>query len=60
MALLSKIELHSQSIATFTWVMSAELNITLGQALIMDIVPLVGAPAYRHMAPSKPTTASAR
>ncbi|KAJ6590343.1 hypothetical protein B0H10DRAFT_805485 [Mycena sp. CBHHK59/15] len=59
-ALLSKIELRSQSIATFTWVMSAELNITLGHVVIMDIAPLVGVPAHRHMAPSKPTTASAR
>ncbi|KAJ6567857.1 hypothetical protein B0H10DRAFT_2444762 [Mycena sp. CBHHK59/15] len=59
-ALLSKIELRSQSIVTFTWVMSAELNITLGHVVIMDIAPLVGVPAHRHMASSKPTTASAR
>ncbi|KAJ6590331.1 hypothetical protein B0H10DRAFT_2092552, partial [Mycena sp. CBHHK59/15] len=46
--------------ATFTWEVSAELHITPGQAVIMDIAPLVGVPAYRHMAPSKPTRASAR
>ncbi|KAJ6543677.1 hypothetical protein B0H10DRAFT_2134430, partial [Mycena sp. CBHHK59/15] len=46
--------------ATFTWEVSAELHITPGQAVIMDIAPLVGVPAYPHMAPSKPTRASAR
>ncbi|KAJ6625412.1 hypothetical protein B0H10DRAFT_2161916 [Mycena sp. CBHHK59/15] len=55
-ALLFKIELHSRSIATFTWEVSAELQITPGQAVIMDMAPLVGVPAYRHMAPSKPTS----
>ncbi|KAJ6591316.1 hypothetical protein B0H10DRAFT_2091255, partial [Mycena sp. CBHHK59/15] len=43
-------------IVTFTWEVSAELHITPGQAIIMDMAPLVGVPAYRHMAPSKPTS----
>ncbi|KAJ6551081.1 hypothetical protein B0H10DRAFT_2126980, partial [Mycena sp. CBHHK59/15] len=30
--------------ATFTWEVSAELHITPGQAVIMDIAPLVGCP----------------
>ncbi|KAJ6594548.1 hypothetical protein B0H19DRAFT_1095965 [Mycena capillaripes] len=55
-ALLSRIDLHSPSIATFTWDSSVELQIKPGQAVIMDMSPLVGVPAYRHMAPGKPTS----
>ncbi|KAJ6538798.1 hypothetical protein DFH09DRAFT_71247 [Mycena vulgaris] len=55
-ALLSKIDLHSPAIATFTWNSSVDLQINPGQAIIMDMSPLVGVPAYRHMAPSKPTS----
>ncbi|KAJ7213010.1 hypothetical protein GGX14DRAFT_619825, partial [Mycena pura] len=55
-ALLSKIDLHSPSIATFTWEASADLQIKPGQAIIMDMSRLVGTPAYAHMAPSKPTS----
>ncbi|KAF7315931.1 putative PNPOx domain-containing protein [Mycena indigotica] len=54
-ALLSRIELHSPTIATFTWQSSTALHILPGQAVIMNMAPLVGIPAYRHMAPSKPT-----
>ncbi|KAJ7502454.1 hypothetical protein B0H11DRAFT_640201 [Mycena galericulata] len=54
-ALLRRIDLHSSSIATFTWESSVELQIKSGQAIIMDMSPLVGVPAYRHMAQSKPT-----
>ncbi|KAJ7467060.1 hypothetical protein FB451DRAFT_1137689 [Mycena latifolia] len=55
-ALLSKIDLHSPSIATFTWNSSVDLRINPGQAIIMDMSPLVGVPAYRHMAQHKPTS----
>ncbi|KAJ7646631.1 hypothetical protein FB45DRAFT_780955 [Roridomyces roridus] len=55
-ALLRKIELHSSSIATFTWDSSVDLHIKPGQTLIMDMSPLVGVPAYRHMAQHKPTS----
>ncbi|KAJ7252076.1 hypothetical protein B0H12DRAFT_622770 [Mycena haematopus] len=55
-ALLSRIEIHSRSIATFTWESSVDLDIKPGQAIIMDMSPLVGVPAYRHMAPGQPTS----
>ncbi|KAJ7782497.1 hypothetical protein DFH07DRAFT_324143 [Mycena maculata] len=55
-ALLRKIDLHSSSIATFTWDSSVDLQINPGQAIIMDMSPLVGVPAYRHMAQHKPTS----
>ncbi|KAF7305798.1 putative PNPOx domain-containing protein [Mycena chlorophos] len=55
-ALLTSIELHSSTIATFTWRSSTQLQIRPGQAIIMDMSPLVGIPAYRHMAPGKPTS----
>ncbi|KAJ7141140.1 hypothetical protein C8R44DRAFT_762813 [Mycena epipterygia] len=55
-ALLSKIDLHSPTIATFTWDSSVDLQIQPGQAIIMDMSPLVGVPAYRHMAQHKPTS----
>ncbi|KAF7376638.1 putative PNPOx domain-containing protein [Mycena sanguinolenta] len=55
-ALLSRIDIHSSSIATFTWQSSVDLDIKPGQAIIMDMSPLVGVPAYRHMAPGKPTS----
>ncbi|KAJ7122058.1 hypothetical protein C8R43DRAFT_1076565 [Mycena crocata] len=55
-ALLAKIDLHSPTIATFTWDSSVDLQIMPGQAIIMDMSPLVGVPGYRHMAPGKPTS----
>ncbi|KAJ7028575.1 hypothetical protein C8F04DRAFT_63101 [Mycena alexandri] len=55
-ALLSRVDLHNPSIATFTWDSSVDLQIKPGQAIIMDMSPLVGVPAYRHMAPGKPTS----
>lgn len=55
-ALLSRIDIHSRSIATFTWDSSVDLDIKPGQAIIMDLSPLVGVPAYQHMAPRKPTS----
>ncbi|KAJ7092088.1 hypothetical protein B0H15DRAFT_883509 [Mycena belliarum] len=54
-ALLAKIDLHSPSIATFTWTSSVDLQIKSGQAIIMDMSPFVGVPGYRHMAQNKPT-----
>ncbi|KAK7001291.1 putative PNPOx domain-containing protein [Favolaschia claudopus] len=55
-ALLTRIDLHAPSIATFTFDSSVDLHIKPGQAVIMDMSPLVGVPAYRHMAPGKPTS----
>ncbi|KAK6996999.1 putative PNPOx domain-containing protein [Favolaschia claudopus] len=55
-ALLTRIDLHAPSIATFTFESSVDLHITPGQAVIMDMSSLVGVPAYRHMAPGKPTS----
>nr|GAT57507.1 predicted protein [Mycena chlorophos] len=55
-ALLTSVELHSSTIATFTWRSSTQLQIRPGQAIIMDMSLLVGIPAYRHMAPGKPTS----
>ncbi|KAJ7049915.1 hypothetical protein C8F01DRAFT_1238127 [Mycena amicta] len=55
-ALLTRIDIHSPTIATFTWSSSIELRVLPGQAIIMDMAPLVGIPAYRHMAPGKPTS----
>ncbi|KAF7322021.1 putative PNPOx domain-containing protein [Mycena kentingensis (nom. inval.)] len=55
-ALLARIDLHAPSIATFTWHSSVELRVRAGQAVIMNMAPLVGVPQYRHMAPGKPTS----
>ncbi|KAI3615296.1 oxidoreductase fad nad-binding protein [Moniliophthora roreri] len=53
---LSRIELHSSTIATFTWESSRELEIKPGQAVILDLTPFLGSMRYQHMAPQKPSS----
>ncbi|KAG6916401.1 hypothetical protein DXG01_006980 [Tephrocybe rancida] len=55
-ALLTRIEMHSSTLATFTWEPSEKLSIVAGQAAILDFTPLLGAQAYQHMAPSNPAS----
>ncbi|KAG5733076.1 Flavohemoprotein [Termitomyces sp. T112] len=53
---LTKIEMHSSTIATFSWAPSETLSILPGQAAILDFTPLLGARGYQHMAPLEPTS----
>ncbi|KAG6832531.1 hypothetical protein H0H92_000160 [Tricholoma furcatifolium] len=55
-ALLTKISMHTETLATFTWVPSTRLAITPGQAAILDFTPLLGAQKYQHMAAERPTS----
>jgi hypothetical protein len=69
-ALLKSIVVHSTNIATFVWelvtppeLMSStdppappRVSIRPGQAAVLDFTPLLGQPAYQHMAPLKPTS----
>ncbi|KAG7089461.1 hypothetical protein E1B28_011146 [Marasmius oreades] len=55
-ATLASIELHSPTVATFTWEASKELDIKPGQAIILDLKPFLGSLKYQHMSPSKPTS----
>ncbi|TFK32247.1 hypothetical protein BDQ12DRAFT_617438 [Crucibulum laeve] len=54
-AILTSIELHSSTIATFTWDSTENLVIKPGQAIIMDFSSLLGARQYQHMSPFRPT-----
>jgi len=54
-AQLTRIILHSPTIATFEWESSAILNVKPGQAIIMDFKPLLGSRRYQHMSPMKPS-----
>ncbi|KAG6898490.1 hypothetical protein C0993_006471 [Termitomyces sp. T159_Od127] len=54
--LLTQIQIHSPTIATFSWTSSQSLNILPGQAAILDFTPLLGARGYQHMAPFQPTS----
>ncbi|ESK92804.1 oxidoreductase fad nad -binding protein [Moniliophthora roreri MCA 2997] len=54
-AVLSRIEIHSSDIATFTWESSKELEIKPGQAVILDLAPLLGSCTYQNMAHGKPS-----
>ncbi|KAG6875608.1 hypothetical protein C0992_003112 [Termitomyces sp. T32_za158] len=54
--LLTKIEIHSPTIATFSWAPSQKLDVLPGQAAILDFTPLLGARGYQHMAPFQPTS----
>lgn len=54
--LLVKVEMHSPTIATFSWASSQRLDILPGQAAILDFTPLLGARGYQHMAPFEPTS----
>lgn len=51
---LTRIALHSASLATFTWEASADITVAPGQAAILDFTPLLGAERYQHMAPARP------
>ncbi|KAF5360182.1 hypothetical protein D9758_011331 [Tetrapyrgos nigripes] len=51
---LSRIQLHSPSIATFTWETSRPIEIEPGQAIIMDFSTLLGQKQYQHMANHNP------
>ncbi|KAJ3774467.1 hypothetical protein FB446DRAFT_728947 [Lentinula raphanica] len=52
--LLSRIDIHSSSIATFWFKSSVPLRIRPGQAAILSFADLLGQPKYAHMAPSNP------
>ncbi|KAJ4481674.1 hypothetical protein C8J55DRAFT_512284 [Lentinula edodes] len=52
--LLSRIDMHSSSIATFWFQSSVPLTINPGQAAILSFADLLGKPKYAHMAPSNP------
>jgi ferredoxin-NADP reductase len=53
-ASLVRIDLHSPTIATFTWKPSATIRSQPGQAVVLDFSKLFGKPSYRHMAPDNP------
>ncbi|KAF8990474.1 hypothetical protein BDQ17DRAFT_1333457 [Cyathus striatus] len=54
-ALLRRIELHSDSIATLTWGVEGGIKIIPGQAVILDLSTLLGQKNYRHMNSGKPS-----
>ncbi|KAF9554605.1 hypothetical protein CPC08DRAFT_171083 [Agrocybe pediades] len=54
-ALLTRMTLHSPTIATFEWESSVPLKINPGQAIILDFKPFLGSRRYQHMSPMKPT-----
>ncbi|KAJ7592954.1 hypothetical protein C8J56DRAFT_779465 [Mycena floridula] len=54
--LLRRIVIHSQSVATFTWETSRDLEIKPGQAAVLDLSTLLGSVSYQHMAPGNPTS----
>ncbi|KAG2074399.1 hypothetical protein BDR04DRAFT_1008273 [Suillus decipiens] len=51
---LSRIELHSSDLATFTFESPHKLDVIPGQAAILDFTSLLGASSYKHMAPENP------
>lgn len=53
---LTRIRLHSQDLATFTWETAKPVRIVPGQTAILDFCDLVGARQYAHMAPLNPTS----
>ncbi|KAH6915723.1 oxidoreductase FAD/NAD(P)-binding protein [Coprinopsis sp. MPI-PUGE-AT-0042] len=54
-AKLESVELHSPTIATFTFKSSIPLTIQPGQAMILDFKHVLGTPEYRHMAEDRPS-----
>ncbi|OJA18331.1 hypothetical protein AZE42_12358 [Rhizopogon vesiculosus] len=52
---LSRIELHTSDLATFTFECPHKIDIIPGQAAILDFTSFLGASPYRHMAPENPT-----
>ncbi|KAF8648100.1 hypothetical protein AX16_006409 [Volvariella volvacea WC 439] len=55
-ALLTRIEMHSASIATFHWELDHPVKVKPGQAAILDFKPLLGQREYQHMAPWNPNS----
>ncbi|KAI0040826.1 hypothetical protein FA95DRAFT_1683589 [Auriscalpium vulgare] len=56
---LRSVELHSPTLATFRWNLLGSgpgLQIQPGQAAILNLAPLLGKPAYQHMAPMRPSS----
>jgi hypothetical protein len=53
-AMLVGIELHSPTVATFTWEAPHEVDIKAGQAAVMDLKPFIGTGQYQHMASHNP------
>lgn len=54
-ALLTRVTIHSPSIATFEWESSNPLRVDPGQAAIMDFRPLLGSRQYQHMSARNPS-----
>ncbi|KIK68019.1 hypothetical protein GYMLUDRAFT_155628 [Collybiopsis luxurians FD-317 M1] len=52
--LLSRVDMHSSTIATFWFRSPTPLTIQPGQAAILGFAELLGAARYAHMAPSNP------
>ncbi|KAG0696440.1 hypothetical protein DFH29DRAFT_950966 [Suillus ampliporus] len=55
-ATLSRIELHSPDLATFTFESPHKLDVIPGQAAILDFTSFLGALPYRHMAAENPNS----
>lgn len=55
-ATLSRIELHSSDLATFTFETPHKIDIIPGQAAVLDFTSFLGASPYRHMASENPTS----
>ncbi|KAF9474413.1 hypothetical protein BDN70DRAFT_884841 [Pholiota conissans] len=53
-ALLTRITVHSSTIATFEWESSVALRVVPGQAAILDFRPLFGQRQYQHMSAQNP------
>jgi len=53
-ATLSRIELHSSDLATFSFESSHRISIIPGQAAVLDFTSFLGASPYRHMASENP------
>ena len=53
---LTRIQLHSQDLATFVWETARPISIEPGQSAILDFSDLVGARQYAHMAPTNPAS----
>ena len=54
-ALLTRVEIHSPTLATFVWESSVKLSIRPGQAVILDLSTILGSREYRHMAAGRPS-----
>ncbi|KAL4245701.1 hypothetical protein ABKN59_009710 [Abortiporus biennis] len=53
---LTKMELHSSDLATFTWETSSPIHIRPGQTAVLDFTDLLGVAQYSHMADWKPSS----